>query len=329
MIWIRNTARVVLVTVALSGSLAGCGKRGDTSRDEAAAERDTARVPEADTSASESPENEASVVMDEETRRVNGVVIAAAGPAEIREEIDLPGEIVLDADRVAHIVPRFPGIVQEVRRSLGDRIAAGDVMAIVQSNVSAAPYEVQSLMPGVVIEKRVSLGEYVRDDQDIFVVADLSRVWVDISIYSRYLSSVKVGQRVRVTSAGVEESAEGRVGYLGPVLGESTRTGVARVVLENPRGVWQPGLFVIAHIAVDVRTVGVAVPDDAVQTLHGRSVVFVRDGDRFDVRTVTLGRRDPRRVEIVSGLVPGEEYVASGSFLFKAESSKSEAAEED
>ncbi len=258
----------------------------------------------------------------------NGVKIARSGSGLVRTEIDLPGEIVLNADRVAHIVPRFPGIVQKVNKSLGDVVRAGDVLAVVQSNVSAAPYDIVSMVDGTVIEKHVALGEFVRDDADIFVVADLSTVWVNISVYARFLTDVKRGQKVRIASPGVSATANGDIDYVGPIVGESTRTGVARMVLPNPQRIWQPGLFVTAHIAIAEASVPVAVPDGAVQTIEGREVVFVRRMNEVTARPVVTGRRGGELVEIVEGLAPGEDYVADGSFIFKAEFGKSEAGHE-
>jgi cobalt-zinc-cadmium efflux system membrane fusion protein len=265
------------------------------------------------------------VSIPDDALAANGVVLARAGTGAVRSEIELPGEIILDADRVAHIVPRFPGVVQKVNKVLGDRVRAGDVLAVVQSNLSAAPYEVTALIDGMVVEKHVTLGEYVRDDADIFVVADLSSVWVNISVYARFLPVIKTGQRVRVTAAGLDVAAEGVIDYVGPIIGESTRTGVARMVLPNPEGRWQPGLFVNAHITVDESRVDVAVPEDAIQSIEGRDVVFVHDEAGYEVRAVELGRRGGGWVEVTDGLAGGEEFVAAGSFIFKAEFGKSEA----
>lgn len=268
---------------------------------------------------------EALIVLGDDALAANGVVVERAAPGVVRAEIDLPGEIVLNADRVAHIVPRFPGVVQEVHKRLGDRVRAGEALAVIQSNVSVAPYELTAMIDGSVIEKHLTLGEYVRDDSDVFVVADLSTVWVSISVYARFLADVRPGLPVRITSPGLEETASGVIDYVGPLVGESTRTGVARLVLPNPEGRWQPGLFVTAHIAVNESHGGVVVPDEAVQTIAGTPVVFVRHDDGFLPRPVTLGIRGGGMVAIADGLAPGEEYVSRGSFIFKADLGKAQA----
>lgn len=254
--------------------------------------------------------------------------LATAGPDTILPEIELPGEITLNADKVAHIVPRFAGIALEVRKNLGDRVEEGEVLAVVQSNESVAPYDVKSLVPGTIVDKHITLGEFVRDDADVFIVADISTVWAKISVYSKYLSTVKRGAKVHFIANGIDEVAEGTIDYVGPIVGERTRTGTARAVLPNPQGLWQPGLFVTARVAVDEIIVPLAVPDDAIQTIKDEPVVFVKEGREFEIRPVTLGRSDGQTVEILAGLRPGEEYVAADSYIFKAEFGKSEAGDE-
>lgn len=279
---------------------------------------------EADEEAADARADEV-IRLSEEHQLENDVTFAKAGPGSIRFEIKLPGEIVLNADKVAHIVPRFPGIAQQVFKDLGDEVREGDVLAIIQSNQSVAPYEVKSLVSGTIIEKHLTLGEFVRDDADIYVVADLSTVWAKISVYAKYLSQIKSGQKVRLTATGIDESAEGTIDYVGPIVGEKTRTGSARVVLRNTGRRWQPGLFVTAQITVDQFSVPLAVTDKAIQTIEGKPSVFVRAKGGFTVRSVDIGRSDGQTVEILGGLTPGEEYAVTNSFLLKAERSKSEA----
>lgn len=266
-----------------------------------------------------------SIVITEEALTSNNIRLTQAGPGRIAQLVELPGEILLNADKVAHIVPRFPGIAQTVYKNLGDEVTSGDVLAVIQSNQSVAPYDVKSLVSGTIIEKHITLGEFVRDDADIYVVANLSTVWVKISIYAKYLGQINVGQQVRLTASGIEETAEGVIDYVGPIVGERTRTGQARVVLNNRGGAWVPGLFVTAAIAVSETQAPIAVPDDAIQTVEGKNAVFVRVGDRFHARIVTLGRSDGKMVEILTGLSAGETYAASNSFVLKADFGKSEA----
>jgi len=267
-----------------------------------------------------------SIALSDEAIQSNDIRLEKAGPGRISHVVELPGEIVLNADKVAHIVPRFSGITLNVHKNLGDRVDSGEVLAVVQSNQSVASYDVKSMMSGTIIEKHVTLGEFVRDDADIFVIADLSTVWVAISIYPQYLGQLRIGQRVALSSTGISEKTEGTIDYIGPVVGERTRTGQARMVLRNPDRIWLPGMFVTAKIAVSETDVLLAVPDEAIQTVEGSTAVFVRVDGRFHAVPVTLGRSDGKMVEILSGLAHGDEFAASNSFLLKADFGKSEAA---
>jgi cobalt-zinc-cadmium efflux system membrane fusion protein len=255
----------------------------------------------------------------------SGIEVGTAGPRTISIVQELPGEVVVNADRLAHVVPRFPGIAREVRKKLGDRVRVGEVLAVIESNESLSPYEVKSLLAGTVIGKHITLGEFVRDDSDVYVVADLTTVWVNVTIYARDLPRIREGQTVTVRAPGVEREAEARIAYVGPVVGEATRTAVARVVLPNRDGTWRPGIFVTATVHVEEAQVPVAVTDEAVQSVGGRTVVFVAEGEMFVPRPVVTGRSDGAWMEIVSGLAPGESCAFRNSFILKSELGKGQA----
>ena len=272
----------------------------------------------------ESPSAER-VAMSAEVRAASGIAVQSAGPRQIRITLDLPGEIVPNADRLAHIVPRFPGIARKVHKSIGQQVRQGEVLAVIEGNQSLSTYEVSSLISGTVIEKHVTLGEFVRDDSDIYVIADLSSVWVNVSVYSRDLARVRSGQAAWIGAVGSQVSAQGRIDYVGPVVGEATRAATARVVLRNADLKWRPGTFVTARIVVDDRPVKIAVPDAAVQQLEGKDHVFVEVEGGFEAREVTRGMTDGEWTEILKGLRPGERFASRGGFVLKSELQKSEA----
>jgi len=265
------------------------------------------------------------VEMTAEAMAASGIEVRAAGPAPIRVTLELPGEIAPNADRLAHIVPRFPGIARKIHKSLGDAVEQDEVLAVIESNESLSPYEVRSLIAGTVIERHITLGEFVRDDGDVFVVADLSTVWANLTVYPRDLERVRARQSVSIRGATGGAATGGVIDYIGPVLGEPTRAATARVTLANPGRTWRPGMFVTADVVLSERRVAVAVEEAAIQRVEGRNVVFVEDAGHFEARPVEIGASDGRLVEIRSGLVTGERYAASGSFILKSELLKSEA----
>ena len=252
----------------------------------------------------------------------SGVRLATAGPGEVDIGVDLPGEVRPNGDRIAHLSPRFPGIVREVRKQIGDRVRAGETLAVVESE-SLSPFELTAAFDGSVIDKHISPGETVTREDTAFIVADLSTVWVMIDIYQSALPQIAVGQPVVLSAGHGSLEATGTVAYITPVVDQATRTAGARVVLPNPDGAWRPGLFVTATV-YNPRQAPVVIPRRAIQTLEQRPVVFVVEGDRFEARPVTLGHTGRTRVEIVEGLSPGERFAEERSFLVKAELAKGE-----
>jgi cobalt-zinc-cadmium efflux system membrane fusion protein len=185
-----------------------------------------------------------------------------------------------------------------------------------------ARYEIRSPLDGTVIERNVTVGEAVAAEEGIFAVADLSSIWVDITVYARDLAGVHEGQQATVLSSDLGTEVSGRVSYLGPLVGQETRAATARIVLPNPGGRWRPGLFVTVRLVREATTVPLAVSTDAVQTFRDWQVVFVKYGDWFEGRPLELGRSDGQWVEVLKGLSPGEQYASANSFAVKAEIGK-------
>lgn len=189
-------------------------------------------------------------------------------------------------------------------------------------------YEVRAPFDGEVIEKDVAVGEAVVADATLFVVSDLTSLWVEFFVYPKDLPRARPGEEVRVVSKSPPLSARGRISYLGALVGEASRTAKARVDLPNPEGRWRPGLFVTVELIESQAAAAVAVPIEAVQDWRGEPAIFVRWEDVFEIRPVALGRRDGTWVEVDSGLEPGERYAERNAFVLKAELGKA-AAEHD
>ncbi len=191
-----------------------------------------------------------------------------------------------------------------------------------------ARYQIRAPLDGTVIEKHIAIGEAIKEDATIFVVADLSMVRVDVTIYARDLKAVREGQMVTVRSDVTGSQATGRLTHVGPLVGEQTRSAKAHVLIPNPDGRWRPGLFVTVHVIEDEATVPVAVKADAIQQFRDWDVIFIQVGNLFEVRPVKLGRRDRERVEVVGGLSAGDHYVSKNSYILKAELEKAGATHE-
>lgn len=183
-----------------------------------------------------------------------------------------------------------------------------------------ARYEVRAPIDGVITQKTVAAGESVKEEASLFVVADMSTVWAELSVSARDLETIRQGQDATVRAA--DASASGTISYVSTLVGEQTRAARARVVLPNLKGAWRPGLPVTVDVVAAEVTVPVAVLLEAVQNVNELPSVFGRYGDHFEARPLVLGRSDGESVEVLGGLLAGEKYAAKNSFLIKADLGK-------
>jgi membrane fusion protein, heavy metal efflux system len=344
------------------------------------------------------------VAMDDERIRLAQIEIEAVGPATLAKRLIVPGTIVPDAGRVAHVSVKLSGTVADLRKNIGDDVVKDEVLAVLESrevadakseflaarlsndlqqdltardkslwegravpeqqyiksrnaaaqtamrlniarqkllalgvrddeiielpqapDASLRSQNVRATISGRIAERKVELGTAVGRDNletELFVIVDLSRVWVELSVSSPDLPMLKEGQSIAVTLRGLPNATTGKIVFVSPLLDKDTRTARVVATVENADGRWRPGTFVTTAIAIEERTAPVVAPFRAVQTVEGRKAVFVRTKDGFEKRDVTLGQRDGQSVEIVSGLAAGETIAISNTFSLKAELSK-------
>jgi len=186
-------------------------------------------------------------------------------------------------------------------------------------------YVLRAPFDGIVVEKHIAQGEAVKEDANVFLLSDLSSVWVEVVVTAKDLEAIRVGESVEIKSSSTASTASGKVSYVGNLLGEQTRTAKARVVIANPNMAWRPGLFVNVSLVRGRKDVPVAVPSEAIQTIEDKSVIFTKVQQGFRMNPVQTGLSDGSTVEVLNGLQPGAEYVAAGSFVIKAQQGKGSA----
>jgi cobalt-zinc-cadmium efflux system membrane fusion protein len=190
---------------------------------------------------------------------------------------------------------------------------------------------VRSPIGGIITEKHAIVGELSDPSKSLYTVADLSNVWVMIDISEKDLAKVRKRQSATVmVGAFPELKLKGRITYIADLVNESTRTVKARVEVSNPGRKLKPEMFATAELvlAADAPPV-LAVPEDALQELDGKKVVFVAENEaEFAVRQVQAGRTAGGLVEILSGLKEGERYAVKGAFILKSEIKKGEVKDE-
>ncbi|MBF8668126.1 efflux RND transporter periplasmic adaptor subunit [Pseudomonas putida] len=186
-------------------------------------------------------------------------------------------------------------------------------------------YELRAPFDAVVVEKHLTVGEVVDETSNAFTLSDLSRVWATFAVAPRDLDKVTTGRNVTVSAPDLGARVEGKVNYVGSLLGEQNRAATVRATLANPNGAWRPGLFVNVAVSVERFNAAVVVPQSALQTWEEQTVVFARTEEGFEARPVKTGRRDAGQVEITTGLAAGTQVAAAGSFVLKSELGKGSA----
>src|SRR5436305_3413587 len=180
---------------------------------------------------------------------------------------------------------------------------------------------VRSPISGTVLEKKVVQGQYVTEGQDLYLLADLSRLWLSAKVYEQEVGGIRIGQlAVARFAAFPGRDFQGRIRFIDPVLDPATRTAGVRVELPNPGGLLKPGMFANAALRVDLGG-GLAIPKSAVLDTGVRQVVYVQVAPgRFAGREVRLGPPAGDLVQVLQGLTEGEQVVTSANFLIDSQS---------
>ena len=346
---------------------------------------------------------EGHIKMTAEQVEAAGIRVAPVQGGALVSRAAVPGVLSASQDRQARVTARLGGIVTEVRKTLGDEVARGDVLAVLESRevsdakgeflaatrtaalaettlaretrlwrqkISAEQeflqartsaeearirvdlgrarlaalglsdaevgalarqpaatlrrLELRAPLAGRITARNAVLGASVAADAEVFSVADLSVLWVEMTIPPRDLPLARQGQSVVVMGEG-DARTEGKVIFLSPVLDPETRSARAVAEIPNQTGTWRAGGFVTAHLATAEQPVDVLVPREAVQEVEGKKVVFVRNEEGFELRQVEIGREDATGYEVIFGLDAGTEIAVGNAFSLRAELSKSEA----
>ena len=336
------------------------------------------------------------------------IEVAPAGPGTFLRTVRVPGNVIMDSDRIGHVPAKVIGTVVELRKRLGDVVQKGEVVAYLESRevadaksefltaganlelqttliererslfekkisaeqqflraenafslsklrhdlarqklsaldvdeaeIAELPkqpvanlrrYALRSPIAGRVIDRRVDLGAPVGGDQqekEIYVVADLSSVWVELTVSAPDLALLKEGDDITIEDS-TRAKATGKTIFVSPMVSKETRTTRVIVSLDNADGRWRPGSFVGASIPVDQRPVELLLPRNALQTIDGKLIAFVQVPDGFEAHAVQAGAMTEDAVEVIGGLKPGEIVAVLNTFVLKSDLGKAKADE--
>jgi len=182
---------------------------------------------------------------------------------------------------------------------------------------------------GVVLTRLVTPGSVASAGEELFTIADLSSIWMIASVSEEHIGKLRLGMSAKVSvQAYPDQSFTGRITRFGDQLDAQTRTIPVRIELANSGGRLKPEMYATVEIAAGSSGQGIFIPQEAVQQVDGKSVVFVqKTDDRFEPRPIQTGSAMDMRVEVTQGLKPGEQIVAAGSFTLKSHLMKGSLAE--
>ena len=245
-----------------------------------------------------------------------------------QQELLLAGQLQRDIGRSA--VPGVPGSTTDLvaasrrRLQLWD-ISEGQIDEILRTGRVRRTLTLYSPASGVVMEKRVVQGQSVMPGQELYSVADLSGVWVDVQLREADAGAVRTGSGANIEVAGLPgRSLKGRVAYIYPTLDSATRSVRARVVVANTGGVLKPGMYATVRLSTPSRS-ALTVPSSAVLRTGERNVVFMDMGNgELMPMDVEVGRTAGEYTEVLAGLEAGQRVVTSAQFLLDSESNLGE-----
>ncbi len=248
-----------------------------------------------------------------------GIKTERAGAGEINQTITVYGKAVADTSKVSHIKARFAGIISQVNVAIGDKVKKGQILAIIESNESLNRYNITAPFSGTITSRHAAQGEQT-EDQSLFTLANFDQVWAEFQIFPTQSQKISAGQTVTV-SLGNRHTKSTLAHLIPSTNGQPFM--IARALVSNKNGLWTPGLLVEGRVTVQNIKSPLLINNLAIQLLNDEPVAFIKVGEQYQARPLTLGLSDNNNTQILAGLKLGDEYVVQNSYLLKADLEKS------
>lgn len=255
-----------------------------------------------------------------EAAAVAGMKVETAGSATIDETIDLPGRIVLQPQGRAEVRAWFPGRIKEMMKAPGQTVQKGEILLQVEASDSLRTYQIASPIGGVIVERNANIGD-LASSQIIYTIADNTLLQAVFYAFPRDAERLRNEQDVSIRSL-VGQSAQSKIKTLLPSTDSNNQTMSVYAELSNGEGQWRPGMAVEGFVTVASTPVALAVRTQALQRFRNFIVVFIQEGDTYEVRMLKIGRQTPAWTEVLGGLKAGDRYVTENAFLIRADIEK-------
>jgi cobalt-zinc-cadmium efflux system membrane fusion protein len=200
-----------------------------------------------------------------------------------------------------------------------------EIQQVLESEEATATLLVRAPFDGTIVERDAVMGEAVESGKPLFVVADLSTYWLELSIPADHAGNIRTGQVVRAEFPDLPgEVITGHISWVDTSVDMKTRMIRARAMVNEPGGLLLKGLFGRAGISTGQARPMSLIPGSAVQKHEGETFVFVQEEqDLFSLRRVEVGESVGDRVEILEGITSGDSVVVTGTFVVMSEFLKS------
>ena len=245
-----------------------------------------------------------------------------------QQELLLAGNLQRDLGRSA--VPGVPAATTDLVEAAKRRLRLWDISdtqidEVLRTGRVRRTLTLYSPAAGVVTEKHVVQGQAIQAGDQLYTIADLSDVWVDVQLRELDAAAVRTGSGADIEVAGLAgRTFKGRVAYVYPTLDSVSRAIRARVVVANTANVLKPGMYATVHLTTPSRS-ALTVANSAILRTGERNVVFVDMGNgELMPHGVELGRTAGEYTEVLAGLEPGQRVVTSAQFLLDSESNLGE-----
>lgn len=196
-----------------------------------------------------------------------------------------------------------------------------EVQEIVEAKSSSSTLHIRAPFSGTIIERNAVVGEATGQGDTLFSLADLSTMWLELSIPEDRLSFFKVGNLIEASFNSLpEKKLNGELVWLSSNIEETSRMLKARAIVKNPDSQLKHGMFGQVLLLPEQSNKALYVPADSIQRFNKKSFVFVKlSDDIYEIRSISLGSRNNKNVEVLEGVSPHDEIVTAGSFILKSE----------
>ncbi len=200
-----------------------------------------------------------------------------------------------------------------------------EVKGIVETRSSTSVFPIRAPFAGTIIERNAVVGEAVKRGDTLFSLADLSTMWLELSIPEYMLSFFKVGNTVEASFDSLPgKNLHGDLIWLASSLEEESRMLKGRAIVKNPDFLLKHGMFGKSSLLSEQSNKGLYVPVESIQRFNKKSFLFVKlSDDLYEIRRVVPGSRNDDKIEILEGISLREKIVVAGSFTLKSEFLKS------